>query len=231
MLLPLLQNNVLESAGASAPVLLGSIPNLRERQNTGTHQLDASQYFSGADTYAIDPAVETGWTFDTNSGLLTVDTDVASTFGPFTITATNANGSTPSNAFSVEIYELRTEGGIARRPRRRHLVEIDGEYFEVDGPEEAERLLRQALELAPQAAEAAVTRNVRRAKRGKQELEIAAPVIKTEDQELKSLVNQYRDDIEAIYKRMAVDAEIRERLRIKLAEQDEDDALAVLLLH
>ena len=86
---------------ASAPTLLGSIPNLSAAFDSGTHQYDLSQYFANADTYAIDPALETGWSFDTNTGILTIDTDVEDTFGPFTVTATNGNGDTESNAFLI----------------------------------------------------------------------------------------------------------------------------------
>jgi hypothetical protein len=99
MLLALQLNNLLEGAGASPPVLLGQIPNL-------------SDYFSGADTYAIDPAVETGWSFDTNTGVLEIDTDDEDTFGPFTVTATNPNGDTDSNAFSVIVFD--SESRMAR---------------------------------------------------------------------------------------------------------------------
>jgi hypothetical protein len=215
---------------ASPPSFSGTIPNLRERQNTGSYQLAAGSYFSGADSYSIAPAVEAGWSFDTNTGMLTFDTDAVGTFGTYVVTATNAQGTADSNAFSVEVYAVVTEGGRARKPRRhQHLVEIDGQFFEVSGPEEAERLLRQAAELAPEVVEKAVQRNVKRAKRGKQAVEIAPPVIKTEDPELVSLVDRYRDDIEAIYRRIAVDAEIRELMRVKLLEQDEDEAIFVLL--
>jgi hypothetical protein len=112
MLLALQLNNLLEGAGASPPVLLGQIPNLSAAFDSGTHQFDLSDYFSGADTYAIDPAVETGWSFDTNTGVLEIDTDDEDTFGPFTVTATNPNGDTDSNAFSVIVFD--SESRMAR---------------------------------------------------------------------------------------------------------------------
>lgn len=105
MLLALQLNNLLESGGPAPqpPTLLGQIPNLSAVFDSGTHQYDLSDYFANADTYAIDPAVETGWSFDTNTGILEIDTDDEDTFGPFTVTATNANGDTESNAFTVRV--------------------------------------------------------------------------------------------------------------------------------
>lgn len=85
------------------PTFLGQIPNLSAAYDSGTHQFDLSDYFANADTYAIDPAVEAGWSFDTNTGILEIDTDVEDTFGPYTVTATNASGDTDSNAFNVRV--------------------------------------------------------------------------------------------------------------------------------
>ncbi len=86
-----------------SPVLVGTIPNIVHTYNTGTHSYALGAYFLGADSYAIAPAVETGWTFNTVTGELVIDTDAVATFGPFTVTATNGNGDTPSNAFTVEV--------------------------------------------------------------------------------------------------------------------------------
>lgn len=89
----------------AVPVLIGSIPNISAAFDSGTHQYDLSEYFSGATSYAIDPAVEAGWSFNTGTGVLEIDTDDESTFGPYTVTATNASGSTASNAFTVKVSE------------------------------------------------------------------------------------------------------------------------------
>jgi hypothetical protein len=227
-----------DAEGTDPPLLVGSIPNFSETENTGTHQYDLSAYFLGADTYAIAPAVETGWSFDTGTGVLEIDTDALGTFGPFIVTATNANGSTPSNEFTASVVAVAvvTEqpAGRARRRRpRRLVVEIDGQDFEVGSEAEARELLDRAKALAEQTAEQTVKREVKKAKRKKRAVAIAAPVIETSAPELKSLVSQYRDDIEAIYQRMAIDAEISALLRKKLRDEDEDDedAIAVLLLH
>jgi hypothetical protein len=88
---------------AAAPVLLSPIGNISAGFDTGTHEFDLSGYFSGQTTYAISPAVEVGWTFDTNTGVLTIDTDDAATFGPYTVTASSTGGDTDSNTFTVKV--------------------------------------------------------------------------------------------------------------------------------
>lgn len=95
-----------KTEAADPPTLLDQIPNLSAAYDSGIHQYDLSQYFANADTYAIDPAVETGWSLDTNTGILTIDTDVEDTFGPYTVTATNGNGDTESNGFTVRVLNI-----------------------------------------------------------------------------------------------------------------------------
>jgi hypothetical protein len=92
-----------QAAADDPPILLGQIPNLSAGFDTGTHQYELGAYFSGATSYAIDPPVETGWTFNTTTGQLEIDTDAEATFGPYVVTATNANGDTDSNAFTVRV--------------------------------------------------------------------------------------------------------------------------------
>jgi hypothetical protein len=91
-------------SGASPPVLLGSIPPASFRWETDEHIVNAGAYFSGATSYTISPAVETGWSFNTSTGVLTVDTDEIDSFGPFTVTASNLDGNTVSNAFSIQVF-------------------------------------------------------------------------------------------------------------------------------
>lgn len=88
---------------SAAPVWEDVIGNISAGFDTGEHSFDIAFFFSGGETYAIDPAVETGWTFDTNTGLLTIDTDDEGVFGPYTVTATNASGSTAGNPFIVKV--------------------------------------------------------------------------------------------------------------------------------
>jgi hypothetical protein len=88
---------------AVVPVLVESVPNFSARFGSGAHVFPLEDYFAGETSFAISPAVETGWSFDT--GDLTIDTDAAGTFGPYTVTATNTAGNTDSNPFTVKVSE------------------------------------------------------------------------------------------------------------------------------
>jgi hypothetical protein len=100
----------------TAPQSAGQIPNFSAGFGTGAHAYDISAYFSGATSYAISPSVEAGWTFATDVGLLTIDTDAAGTFGPYTVTASNASGDTVGNVFTVKVSEssVRPYRGLRR---------------------------------------------------------------------------------------------------------------------
>lgn len=101
---PFSEVQIVVSSGVEvfAPILLG-IPNLSAAFDSGLHQFQISDYFTGATSYAIDPAVEAGWDFDEDTGELEIDTNDEDTFGPFTVTATNDEGSTESNEFTVRV--------------------------------------------------------------------------------------------------------------------------------
>lgn len=88
------------------PVFSGTIADISESVNTGSQVFDLSTYFTGATSYSISPAVETGWTFNTSTGVLTIETDTVGDFGPYTVTGTNAGGSDNSNAFNVTITAI-----------------------------------------------------------------------------------------------------------------------------
>jgi len=90
---------------ALEPVLVSDIPSQVALLDSGEHEYDLAQYFSDADSYAIAPALEAGWSFDTNTGVLTIDTDEEAIFGPFTVTATNDEGDTESNEFTIQVTE------------------------------------------------------------------------------------------------------------------------------
>lgn len=100
MLLALQLNSLLAD---SAPIPLGSIPDFSAPFNSGTHNFEIGDYVAGADSYAISPAVEAGWSFNTTTGRLTIDTDAEATFGPYTVTATNGHGDTILDSFTVRV--------------------------------------------------------------------------------------------------------------------------------
>jgi hypothetical protein len=134
-------NGVQLQPQAQPPVATGTIPNIFQRQDTGTFAYDLSVYFSGATSYAIAPAIEAGWTFDVLTAVLVIDTDAIAVFGPFTVTATNASGDTPSNAFTVEVAATVVDStvtgggfwnhldlqGARRRKRLREIEEAEEE--------------------------------------------------------------------------------------------------------
>jgi hypothetical protein len=67
---------------------------------------DLGDYFTGATSYSIAPAIEPDWFFNTSTGVLSITTYTADLFGPFTVTATNDTGSTDSNAFNVNVTAI-----------------------------------------------------------------------------------------------------------------------------
>lgn len=88
---------------AVTPVQVEQLPNIALRSATGSHIFQLAGYVTGETSWSIDPAVEAGWAFNTSTGQLTVDTDADGTFGPYTVTAINAAGSTPLNPFTVKV--------------------------------------------------------------------------------------------------------------------------------
>jgi hypothetical protein len=93
--------------GDGVSLFAGTIADILLAKNSGSHTYDLSVYFEGATSYAISPAVEAGWSFNVLTGVLTIDTDEADTFGPYVITASNSNGSDDSNAFSVSVAVVK----------------------------------------------------------------------------------------------------------------------------
>ena len=86
------------------PPQLDQIPNFTVKANSGSYTFDLSVYFSGATSYSIT-ALDTGITFNTGTGVLTVNSGTASvgTHGPITVTASDGTHTTPSNPFTVRI--------------------------------------------------------------------------------------------------------------------------------
>ena len=121
------------------------------------------------------------------------------------------------------------QGGSAKRKhRKRYFVEIDGQYFEVDSQAEAEDTLRRALSIAEVVAAQATERSAKRIRRGKKALPPALPVIDSSP-EVASVVDEYRERINAVYRQIAVDAELRELMRLKMMDDDDEEAIFVLL--
>jgi hypothetical protein len=130
--------------------------------------------------------------------------------------------------------------GKRRRQRRRIEVEIDGEVFEVASEQEGHDLLMQARALAEEAAQAkaekAIAKAQRKASPASQDraFAVAAPRIEfsapsMDDalaQQVRAQVEAAQAAIDAIYEQ----AMSRARVQFIAMQQDEEDALSVLLL-
>lgn len=139
-------------------------------------------------------------------------------------------GFLPPTVAPPVVEPVAPDGGSAKRPhRKRFYVEIDGQYFEVDSQAEAEEKLIQALTLAQEVvAPQAVEHSFKRIRRGKKAATPQAPIMSSSP-EVASVVEEYRDRIEAVYRRIAVDAELRALMRAKMLDEDDEEAIMVLL--
>lgn len=133
--------------GTPAPVFSGPIPNISHTENTGTHSYALGAYFTGATSYSIAPAVEAGWTFDTVTGELIVDTDAVGVFGTYVVTGTNVTGSDVSNAFSVTVTAStsRPSGGWFDGAYDRELVRRQKARMEQREREEASERIEEPV--------------------------------------------------------------------------------------
>lgn len=118
--------------------------------------------------------------------------------------------------------------GSKRRSKRRYLVEIDGQTFEAESEQHAIAILDRAVSLAPEAAAKQIAPLIKRAKRkGKiVPVELKAPVIEALGVDPAS----WQQKIDEIYAKAALEAEMRALLSKKLAEEDEDDDLSILMM-
>lgn len=124
----------------------------------------------------------------------------------------------------------RVRGRKPLRVRRKHYVEIDGEYFEVSGPREAEAILARVRELAQEAAKSAV-RKAQRKSKGKVAPPPVAPRLALRDPDYADLwTQQLQAQIDATN---AAIAETYRRVALSVADwlrqESEDEDIAVLL--
>lgn len=114
--------------------------------------------------------------------------------------------------------------------RRRYYVEIDGRPFEVSGAEHARALLERAKETAQAHAEQLAREKVPTViKRGSKPVALPTPKITTNDPELKQVVHEARTQINQVYRNAAIDAELALLLARRLAEEDEEEAILLLM--
>lgn len=87
---------------AFPPVLVGPIPDFIFSANSGLHFIPSGTYFTGAVSYASG-SLQTGITFDVNTGAYSVDTSVVLGNYSNRTDATNAQGTTQSNTFAISV--------------------------------------------------------------------------------------------------------------------------------
>lgn len=220
-------------SGLSAPVFTGTIPNISKVQNTGSFQYDLSTYFSGATSYSIAPVVEAGWSLNTSTALFTIDTDAVGVFGPYTVTATNAAGTADSNAFTVTVtaapvVSAETPAGRGgRRYRNIYRIKVDGEAFEFSSYDAAVRFLDKAKKAAAELADRTLLEAI---ESHRESVEIPLPTFKEPEivvssRDLRSVVNETKKEISAIYAKAKRDAEIAMLLEVVSRDQYNDEII------
>lgn len=85
------------------PILVDQLPNIVVKASSGTYTFPLEGYFAGETSFSV-AGLATGITFNTTTGVLTVNSATASgTTSNIVVTAINGAGSTDGNAFSVKI--------------------------------------------------------------------------------------------------------------------------------
>lgn len=120
------------------------------------------------------------------------------------------------------VVETTVRGAGKSKSKRRYIVEIDGQEFEVSSVDEALALLAEAKALAKQVATEA-----RQATVVKPGLRI--PQIRTPDKELVPVIQKARAEIKDIYAELKRDLEIR-FLIARADEAEEEEAIIRLLM-
>jgi hypothetical protein len=149
-----------------------------------------------------------------------------------------ASGSTVAIVVSLgpEPVAEQSQGGSAKRkPKKRFLYEIDGQFFEADSNEEAREQViahyqQKSHEKAVDEAVPHVEKRIRRGKGAK----VKAPALRALTPEAEPFVSEFQPHIDAMFARIARDAEIRVRMQLEAQrklDEDDEEAIAVLLLH
>lgn len=101
MLLPL--RALLLGGPGSPPTQSSPIDDISVTDVQPSYTYELGSHFHGATSYSISPPTEAGWSFNTSTAQLIIDTDALGAFGPFAITAFNGTGSIASNQFTVTV--------------------------------------------------------------------------------------------------------------------------------
>jgi hypothetical protein len=114
--------------------------------------------------------------------------------------------------------------------RKRYYVEIDGQSFPVESIQQAQALLDRAKALARNHAQriaSEIIPSVNRA--GTKPIALPTPTIRSPDPELREAIRATHEVINEVYRTVALDTELALLLARSIEEQDEEDALLLLL--
>ena len=199
-------------SAVTPPVFSGSLSNIDVTTNS-EKIIDYSSYFTGATSYSISPAVETGWSFNTSTGVLTILESDVSRYGAYTITGTNSGGSDSSNEFYVSVRLGSTGGGYGAR---KSIAEYEKEISLILKEEKAEALKeKKSLKAKEVRLEVKISKEIKE-DRQKQETKLKLLVVS------ESLLQVEKDLVEIDRKR----AEINLRARIM---RDDDEVMMLLM--
>ena len=140
--------------------------------------------------------------------------------------AASADGSAP-------VVVPSKKGGRSKKKTVRYIVEIDGEQIAVSSISEAESLLLQARELAKESAPRDVAQARTRIKPPRIAVKTASGA-RTTSATLQRAVSNTQEAVSAIYRKAAEnierDREIARLIQRKLRDEDDEEAITVLLL-
>ncbi len=187
--------------------------------------------------FEASPTSSTTYTFATGADSLTAGTQYRAAF-------VWSDGTSDSNIVVTDIFTTTAEGAAsgptpagksAKRRRPRYQVEVDGEVFDADSPEEAKAIIEQAKEEAEKNAALAVDRAAKAVKRPTKKVlrdaskALELPTIKASPA-LASAASAAMDDIRRIYAQAMRDIEISALMRQRERELEEDDEDVLMLL-
>jgi hypothetical protein len=122
------------------------------------------------------------------------------------------------------------ETGPTPAGRKRYFVEIDDQTFEVRDAQHAIALLERAREVAARHAQELAAKAVQTTRKvGKKPIPLPTPRIASPNPELRQAVQRARKAINQVYRETALDAELALLLARRLADEDEEEALLLLM--
>lgn len=256
MLLPLLQNNLLQ--GGSDVEVGASRASLSLTTYAATISYDINVAASAeslalstaAATVALDVAVSASsaaLTLATYDATISYDVNVSAGVKALSLTtyaATVDAGEVSVNvgtaALALTTYPATVEGTSAvvaastgagrssRRPPTIYRVKVDGQPFEFRSLADAIAFLNQARDAAEQLAKTIVASSAQKQRLSSRKLprpNVARPKIEVSSRDLRGAVNETKKEIDAIYERAVLDAEIAMLIEFAARERENEEII------